>query len=65
MSRPPLILRPVRLHTTIPEDLMGKLTLYLYSKAEGRVPKGAYQKFLCDRITEFFSNRESHHASKS
>lgn len=60
MSRPPSILRPVRLHTTIPEDLHGKLTLYLFSPAEGRVPKGAYQKFLCDRIIEFFANRETH-----
>lgn len=59
MSRPPSILRPVRLHTTIPEDLHAKLTLYLFSESAQRVPKGAYQKFLCDRIVEFFSNRES------
>lgn len=59
MSRQPNILRPVRLSTTLPEDLHGKLTLYLYSPAEGKVPKGAYQKFLCERIVEFFQQRES------
>lgn len=60
MSRPPDILRPVRLHTTLPEDLHAKLTLYLFSPSEGKVPKGAYQKFLKDRIIEFFSQRDSH-----
>jgi hypothetical protein len=57
LSRPPDILRPVRLHTTLPEDLHAKLTLYLFSESEGRVPKGAYQKFICERIVEFFANR--------
>ncbi len=59
MSRPPNILRPIKLTTTLPEDIHAKLTLYLYSEAEGRVPAGAYQRFLVDRITEFFSRREN------
>ena len=59
MSRPPDILRPVRLHTTLPEDLHAKLTLYLFSESEQRVPKGAYQRFICERIVEFFNNRET------
>lgn len=63
MAKQPNILRPVRLHTTLPEDLHGKLTLYLFSPAEGKVPKGAYQKFICDRIVEFFSNRENPNAN--
>lgn len=57
MSRPPSILRPIRLNTTIPEDLYGKLVTHLYSPSEGRVPSGAFQKFICERIVEFF-NRE-------
>jgi hypothetical protein len=58
MGRPADILRPVPLHTSIPEDLHGKLSLYLYSPAEGRVPKGAYAKFIRDRIVEFFNSHE-------
>lgn len=55
MPRAPNINRPISLHTTIPEDLWTKLTLYLYSEVEGRVPKGAYQSFITERIREFFN----------
>lgn len=51
------IIRPVKLHTSIPEDLMVKLQAYLYSPLEQRIPKGAYQDFICDRIREFFDSR--------
>jgi hypothetical protein len=60
MSRPPNILRSVSLHTMLPEDLYAKLTVHLYSESEQRVPKGSYQRFICERITEFFHNRDSH-----
>jgi hypothetical protein len=56
MSTPPLLIRPVKLTTTLPEDVHGRLMLHLYSPGEGRVPKGAIQRFLVERITEFFSN---------
>ncbi len=55
MSRPQNILRPIKLTTTLPEDVHGPLTLHLFSEVEGRVPQGAYQSFLVDRIREFFS----------
>jgi hypothetical protein len=58
MPRRPNIIRPVRLITTFPEDIRTKLDLFLYSPIEGRVPKGAYQKFLIERIQEFFAARE-------
>ena len=54
VPRRPNIQRPVRLHTTLPEDLRVKLDLYLYSHVEGKVPQGAYQKFLIDLIKGFF-----------
>jgi len=57
MSRPQNILRPVKLTTTLPEDVHSKLTLYLYSEVEGMVPRGAYQSFICDRIREFFEHK--------
>ena len=57
MSAPFKPIRPVRLHTTLPEDMKAKLDLYLYSEAEQRIPKGALQEFLMERIEEFFSSR--------
>jgi hypothetical protein len=57
MPRPANIIRPVKLTTTFPEDVMTRLELHLFSDVEGRVPHGAYQQFLCDRIREFFDSR--------
>lgn len=57
MSRRPNILRPVSLHLMLPEDLYAKLAVHLYSSAEGKVPKGSFQKFFCERINEFFNQR--------
>lgn len=55
MPRPSHILRPIRLHTYLPEDLRARLDLYLFSEVEGRVPTGAYTKFLSARVAEFFA----------
>ena len=52
------IIRPIKLTTTFPEDVRVKLDLHLYSEVEQRVPKGAYQTFLVDRIRKFFSHRQ-------
>jgi hypothetical protein len=57
MTGRPLILRPIKLTTTLPEDVYAKLKLYLYSDIEGRVPKGAIQRFLIARINEFFTRQ--------
>ena len=55
--RRPDVIRPIKLTTTLPEDIRVKLDLHLFSDLEDRVPKGAYQKFLIDRIQEFFDSR--------
>lgn len=52
----PLLIRPVKLHTSLPEDVHARLMLHLYSPSEGKVPKSAIQRFLVERITEFFAN---------
>ena len=52
------IIRPIKLTTTFPEDVRSQLDIYLYSEVERRVPKGAYQAFLVDRIRKFFLNRQ-------
>lgn len=54
-GRPPNTLRPAKLTTYLPEDLRAKLDLYLFSPVEGRVPHGAYTKFLAERVQEFFN----------
>lgn len=58
MTRHQNIIRPVKLTTTLPEDIRAKLDLHLFSNVEGRVPKGAYQKFFIERIREFLSKSE-------
>jgi hypothetical protein len=52
------IIRPVKLTTTFPEDIRVRLDLHLFSEIEQRVPKGAYQAFLVERIRKFFSNKQ-------
>ena len=39
-------------------DLAAKLELYLTSIARGGVPKGSYQAFFVERITDFFERME-------
>lgn len=57
MSRRANIIPSVKLTTHLPLDVMNKLNAFLYSPTEGCVPRGAYQKFLIERIQEFFSQR--------
>lgn len=57
MARPANILRPVHLHTTIPEDLRARMDLHLYSEVEKRVPMGAYQQFICGLVKDFFDGQ--------
>lgn len=54
IGRPPNVLRPTQLTTNLPEDLRAKLDIHLFSTIEGRVPHGAYSRFLVERIKEFF-----------
>lgn len=55
MPARPQIDRPVKLTTSLPTSVMAELALHLISPVEGRVPKGAYQSFLVERIKEYFS----------
>lgn len=58
MPRRPNIERPAQLCLRLPETVKARLDLFLMSEAEGRIPKGAYQRFFLDRINEFFSKIE-------
>lgn len=54
MPRHAAVDRPIQLTTTMPESVRALLDLHLWSEVEGRVPKGAYQQFLLERIREHF-----------
>ena len=38
----------------LPESVRARLDLLLYSEFEGRIPKGAYQRFFLARLADFF-----------
>jgi len=45
------------LNVALPAPVHAKLMLHLFSELENRVPLGAYQRFLCERIDEFFRHK--------
>jgi hypothetical protein len=53
VPRPPNIIRPVHLKTSLPEDLRAWLDLHLWSTTEMRVPHGAYQRLIIHLLTEY------------
>lgn len=55
--RQPDIIRPIKLTTTLPEDIRARLDIHLYSPLEERIPKGAYQQFFIERIREYFDTK--------
>lgn len=46
MSRPPKAERTVPVHVYLPQTLHTRLSLVLFSTAEGRVPHGAWSSFF-------------------
>mgnify|MGYP001494844406 CR=1 FL=1 len=46
MARPRKAIRPVEKTISLPEDLVAKVELELYSDVEGKVPFGAWQRYL-------------------
>lgn len=61
MPRRPNIDPPVKLTLHLPQSVHTRLSLYLYSELEGRVPYGAFNKFFTERTNEFFE-KEQHGA---
>jgi hypothetical protein len=57
MSRRPNLIPSIQLNVALPEDVHTQLTLHLFSELEGRVPLGAYQRFITERIREYFQHR--------
>lgn len=57
MSQRPAVIPITFLNLQLPLDVRAKLDLHLFSELEGRVPKGAYQRFFLERLREFFEGR--------
>ena len=57
MPRPPRIDRPVEKNISLPTSLVAKVELELYSELEGKVPFGAWQKFLIGLIEDYFAKK--------
>ena len=51
------VIPTVQLCVWLPADLRARLDLHLFSEAEGRVPKGAHQRLICQLLRDFFENR--------
>lgn len=57
MARPRKAIRPVEKTVSLPEDLVARVELELYSEVEGKVPFGAWQKYLERLIRDDLNKR--------
>ncbi len=56
-GRPPLIHPNVPKEISFDAALITRLDLILYSDVEGRVPKGAYQRFFNTLLAQYFEHK--------
>lgn len=52
MARPPKAIRPVEKTINLPSDLVAKVDLILFSELEGKVPHGAWSRFVTGLIEQ-------------
>jgi len=58
MGQPKKVIPTAPLTVRIPEPLLNRLTLFLWSESEERVPHGEHQRFFVSLLNKFFSSRE-------
>lgn len=58
MARPKKTIRTVFQNIGLPEDLVAKVELELYSEVEGRIPFGAKQEFYTKLVRDYFNQKE-------
>lgn len=58
MSKRPNIIPSQQLNVALPLPIYSRLSAHLFSELEGRVPHGAYSRFLVNLLQQFFSRRE-------
>lgn len=57
MPRPKKTVRTVYKNIGLPEDLVARLELELYSEVEGRIPHGAQQEFFTRLLRTHFEGK--------
>lgn len=57
MPRPRKALRPVEKNISLPEDIVARVDLELFSELEGKVPFGAWQRFVGGLIQAHFERQ--------
>lgn len=57
-GRPPSTIPMRALSTHLEEALLARVDILLFSPLEGRIPKGAYQRFLSALIRRSFEQKE-------
>ena len=57
MPRPKRTIRPVEKHISIPEDIVTKIELELWSDLEGRVPFGAWSQLVVGLLEEHLKRK--------
>jgi hypothetical protein len=57
MSRRPNLIPSTTLNVAVPSDLYARLSAALYSEIEGRVPHGAYSRFIAELLRERFDEK--------
>jgi hypothetical protein len=55
MGRPKKPIRPIEKNISIPEDICAKVDLRLFSPLEGRVPHGAWSRYITALIRQDLS----------
>ena len=62
MARPKKAIRPIEKTICLPEDLVAAVDLKLFSELEGKVPYGAWQRYVVGLIRDDLAKKESRHA---
>jgi len=57
MAKHPNLIPSQQLNVALPLPVYTQLTAHLYSPLEGRVPHGAYSRFLTDLLREQFAGK--------
>jgi len=57
MPKPPNLIPSRQLNVALPLPLLTQLSLELYSELEGRVPHGAYSRFLVELLRKHFAEQ--------
>lgn len=58
MARPKRTDRPIEKNISLPSSIVARVELELYSELEGRVPFGAWQKYIVGLIMADLAKKE-------